>query len=248
MSLVPILREIKKVVPRGIRRYLSRHYDPTRVIDAVLRGGPVFFVQIGSNDGMHDDPLRSLILKHPGWGGILVEPVPYAFERLKKNYAGRPNLHFENVAVSDCAGFMPFYYVSEAALDSISGLPKWYDQLGSFDRSHIVKHLGGALEPFIVEQPVPTKRLADVLLRNPGRTVDLLHIDAEGHDYAILSQVDFHQIRPRVILYEHVHLSDLQKRTAEASLKHNGYRILRCGNDSLAIQRTIRSALAVLKS
>src|SRR6266700_5808911 len=119
MSLVAILREIKMLAPHGIRRFLSRHYDPTRVIDAVLRGGPVFFVQIGANDGMHGDPLRSLILKHASWGGILVEPVPYAFERLKKNYAGRSNLHFENVAVSDCAGFMPFYYVSEAALNSI---------------------------------------------------------------------------------------------------------------------------------
>lgn len=34
------------------------------------------------------------------------------------------------------------------------GLPVWYDQLGSFDRQHIVKHLDGRLEPFIVTSNV----------------------------------------------------------------------------------------------
>ena len=44
-----------------------------------------FFIQVGANDGITGDDLRKYILKYQ-WHGILVEPVPYVFDRLIKNY------------------------------------------------------------------------------------------------------------------------------------------------------------------
>jgi hypothetical protein len=59
----------------------------------------VFFVQIGSNDGSRGDPLYAAVRRHGHWRGILVEPVPFVFERLKNNYDNDPRLIFENVAI-----------------------------------------------------------------------------------------------------------------------------------------------------
>src|SRR5687768_133577 len=49
----------------------------------------VTFIQIGAYDGVEADPIRSLVLDSDSWQGILVEPQPDAFERLRQNYKGR---------------------------------------------------------------------------------------------------------------------------------------------------------------
>ena len=64
-------------------------------------------VQIGANDGIVDDPLREFLLRGL-WRGVLVEPVPYLFERLRRNYSSRPDLAFANVAIASQRGHMPF--------------------------------------------------------------------------------------------------------------------------------------------
>ena len=46
---------------------------------------PIFFMNIGANDGLAGDPLREFIVTK-GWNGILVEPVDYVFQRLVKAY------------------------------------------------------------------------------------------------------------------------------------------------------------------
>ena len=59
----------------------------------------VSFIQIGSNDGTSNDPLREFIIRG-GWRGVLVEPISYLFQRLQSNYRGLKGLQFENCAVS----------------------------------------------------------------------------------------------------------------------------------------------------
>ena len=64
-------------------------------------------------------------------------------------------------------------------------LPFWFDQLGSFDRMHIVKHLDGAYSnAFIISEMIDTVPLHDILDKHGGQShIDLIHIDTEGHDY-----------------------------------------------------------------
>src|ERR1035438_3422409 len=50
------------------------------------RGDQLSFIEVGANDGEFDDPLREYIVKYP-WKGVLIEPQPDVFERLKANYA-----------------------------------------------------------------------------------------------------------------------------------------------------------------
>src|SRR5690348_13962179 len=109
-----------------------------------LMSDPTIFIQIGSNEGvMSTDPLCALILKEH-WQGVLIEPVPRIFEKLKENYAGCPQLHFENVAISTTRKICNFYVVDENAeivkknphwTNEAGGL--WGDLVGSLDRNHV---------------------------------------------------------------------------------------------------------------
>jgi hypothetical protein len=42
-----------------------------------------FFVQIGANNGLTDDPIRQFVTKYH-WHGVLVEPQPQVFQQLFK--------------------------------------------------------------------------------------------------------------------------------------------------------------------
>ena len=115
-----------------------------------------------------------------------------------------------------------FYYVDSKAQDSIPNLPSWFDQLGSFDKSHILKQLDGVLAPFVLERRVAVERLADLLRRHGIRTVHLLHIDTEGHDYEVLRTLDFAEIAPVAIFIEHKHLTQNDKAGMRRLLRSHG--------------------------
>lgn len=194
----------------------------------------VFFVQVGSNDGSHGDPIRDLVIRNTNWKGLFIEPIPFLFERLKQNYNNSERFIFEKIAISTKRGIQKFYYVSEDAKAQLGSLPKWYDQLGSFDRNHILKHLEGKLEPYIVEEDIETVTMQEIFDRNNIEKIDLLHIDTEGFDYKVLSQVDFLRYKPSVIMYEHKHLSDDEKNLAKSLLQKYNYKCFPNRGDTLA--------------
>src|SRR5215831_6216681 len=71
-----------------------------------------FFIQVGANDAVRDDPLKGFVTTY-GWRGILIEPVPFIFERLKSQYGDSPNLILENIAIAEQDGETDFYYLEE---------------------------------------------------------------------------------------------------------------------------------------
>lgn len=46
-------------------------------------GHPVRFIQLGASDGLKHDLLRPFVIGRK-WKGVLVEPIPDSFEKLKK--------------------------------------------------------------------------------------------------------------------------------------------------------------------
>jgi FkbM family methyltransferase len=234
------LRRLPVVYPLGkwIYRRL-RGSDPTiqeRILKAVGDKPSVFFVQVGSNDGLQGDPIHDLIVSRKSWSGIFIEPIDFLFQRLRKNYGDAERFVFENVAIGTEKCSMKFYYVSEKAGTELD-LPYWHDQLGSFDRTHITRALGDHLSPYIVEGDVECLPLQDVLDRNRVNAIDLLHIDTEGFDYKVLSQLDLKRYKPAVILFEHHLLPEDEFVKARKLLRGAGYRLLQYGNDILAVRR-----------
>lgn len=220
---------------------LFRGSDPTmqeQIVKALGNKTRVFFVQVGSNDGVKGDPIHDLIIGRKSWGGIFIEPVDFLFRRLRKNYGDADRFVFENVAIGTEKGSKKFYYVSEKAKDELE-LPYWHDQLGSFDRNHIIRIFGDEMSPYIVEENVECLTLQDVLDRNRVCAIDLIHIDTEGFDYQVLSQIDITRYKPSIILFEHHLLSDEEFVKARKLLRRTGYRLLQYGNDTLAIRRSL---------
>lgn len=194
------------------------------------------FVKVGANDGVADDPCTRILFA-PGWKGLLIEPVPYCFERLKQNYFDSKRFTLEQVAIGEQPGKTIFYYVREEAVLNLPDLPPWYDKLGSFDRKHIIKHLGEIIEPFIVAQEVEVCSLADVVRRNAIQEIHLLHIDTEGFDLEVLKTFDFNQCVPILIFIEHKHLSADDKAEMRSLLRKQGYSISDCGGDYFALNK-----------
>lgn len=211
-------------------------FEVTRIIEQALSHLPdVFFVQIGSNDGLSGDPLYPLASRRRNWRGLLVEPVPFLFDRLQANYSHSKRLTFANVAIGPTDGEKTFYYVDPRAKAAIPALPPWYDQLNGFDRNHIIKHLGVCVEPFIIPARIPVVTLPALLADKAVNAVNLLHVDIEGGELMVLRQFDFDRYRPTVILYEHAHLSACDKSAAISLLSGVGYALSGHGGDTLAI-------------
>jgi len=226
----------------GAGKWIYRRFrqsDPTiqeRILKAVGSKPAVFFVQVGSNDGLQGDPIHDLIVSRENWSGIFIEPIDFLFQRLRRNYGAAERFIFENVAIGTEKGSKKFYYVSEKAKSELD-LPYWHDQLGSFDKDHITRMMGDEMRPYIVEGDVECLPLQDVLDRNRVSTIDLLHIDTEGFDYKVLSQLDLKRYKPSVILFEHHLLTEDEFVKARKLLRRNGYRLFQYGNDILAMRR-----------
>ena len=196
------------------------------------------FIQIGSNDGLSGDPLHEFIAKRR-WTGALVEPVPFLFKKLQQNYSAEAaRLQFVNAAISSVRGRMDLFYVSEESR-SVLDLPFWHDQLGSFDRGHIIRHLGKEIEPFIRSQPVDSILFQDLLDRVGVADFDLLHVDVEGHDYEVIRQVDLTRHNPAMVLFEIKHLAPAERDAAIVNFVRHGYRMFFYGADALAIRKDV---------
>lgn len=211
--------------------------SPTVWIGKLLLDNKASLVQIGSNDGVHGDPLFELINKNKNWKVLFVEPVPYLFGKLKNNYGLDSRFVFENVAINDGSQQI-FYSVKENAKNHIPNLPSWYDQLSSFNKENIIKHLDGALEPYIEETLINGLTLEQLLQNNKIKNISLLHIDTEGYDWKILSQLDLDLFNPAIILFEHRHLANAEKKEAIDFLKSN-YSIARLGGDVICCHKEL---------
>jgi FkbM family methyltransferase len=250
--LQPFKKFVRATAPEPVlsllkvfRSRLFGEYSDESLINMIEStiGSEAYFVKVGANDGRTGDPLCELITSRSEWRGLFIEPVGFVFAKLLSNYAyGQARFVFAKVAVAETTGIRPFFYVIEKAREDYPHLPAWYDQLGSFDRNHILKCLGSTIEesmidPYIASENVPCDTLQNILAAHDVVRVDLFHIDTEGSDYRVLRQFDFDRFRPRIVLYEHKHLTKTERKNASNLLKGSGYRI-RCGQcDTLAVLR-----------
>jgi FkbM family methyltransferase len=176
------------------------------------------FIEIGANDGDHSDHLRPY-LRRPGWRGVMVEPQPNAFARLRANYNDRDGIELENAAIGDRDGRLPFYEIDP---------PGSVDLLGSLSRDALLAHglwIHG-IEGRIVRTEVPAMRFESLCRKHRLERIDLLALDTEGYDYEILKQIDFDRHRPRLVVYEHSLLMPADREGARRLLRRHGYELM----------------------
>ena len=202
-------------------------------LERLARDGPVFAVQIGANDGVSNDPIRSFIERYR-WEALLVEPLPDIFARLERNYRGFPGIRLTNCAIGP-AGQLTLYRVQA----EVGNRFPWLHELASFDRNVVLRHevFFPDLARYVVEEKVPCLPFATLMERHGVAGIDALVIDTEGYDFEILKQIDFERYRPKVVLFEHKHLSKELQAEAVALVAKAGYVTVPEEHDTLGLRQ-----------
>jgi FkbM family methyltransferase len=179
-------------------------------------GQGFYFVQVGANDGVTDDDIRPYILRH-NWRGVLVEPLPDVFERLKKNYAGVERLEFANCAITEKLGQIEFW--RHPSLPQCSGLGV-RTRIQSRAKMERVEVSGVTWH--------------DLLDHYDVDRIDLLQIDTEGYDAEVIRLFPFERMTPLIIRYEHKHLKMADRQELEAFLRQRHYSLFWEEHDTVA--------------
>ncbi|MFC2167195.1 hypothetical protein ACFLQZ_04445, partial [Acidobacteriota bacterium] len=85
---------IKTLARRLLWKYITSKSSPSYWINKIAKNSDLHIVQIGSNDGMTNDPIFQLVKKNNKWKVLFVEPVPYLFEQLVNNYSSESRFKF----------------------------------------------------------------------------------------------------------------------------------------------------------
>ncbi len=203
---------------------LVRSVLPFIVAQQLLLNPRFTFLQIGAFDGVGDDDLRELIVSHQ-LRGVLIEPQPAAFARLRETYRDQPQLTLLQAAIAEREGRRQlFCRRGEASMAA------------SFDRGHLLRH--GISADEIVADTVVCHTVETAIRTGGLEWVDLIQIDAEGYDWPIIRSIDFALLRPAIIRFEYRNMSTQDADSCLAHLAQYGYRFLIEARDVIAVQTT----------
>lgn len=186
----------------GARFFLaSGFWEPhlTAQLSALERTG--LLVDVGANYGY----FSLLWLQRPGNSVIAVEPVSEYAALLRQNFASYPGRAITvEGGISDRDG--------KSYIDTVSDIPTMLSKLTEEATAH--------------SRQVSTFRLETVLAENGVTEIDVLKIDAEGHDLIILNSIQslFVQHRIKCVLWER---SDApHEKQIRALLEESGYHLI----------------------
>ena len=168
-------------------------------------------VQIGAHNGskIKDRIIQAYKEKK---NVLLIEPVPYLFNELKKSFGGYKNIFLDDCAISDSNESKDLFYVETKNLHD---KPPWTSELNSFNKSHILNHNFHAeskkewsevQESEIKSISLECKTFLDLCLKHGISSIDLLQVDTEGHDFNILKTLNPKGVLPKKIIFERKHM------------------------------------------
>jgi FkbM family methyltransferase len=168
----------------GIDRKLDRHLD--------LNEG--FFVEAGANDGF-DQSNTYWFERFRGWRGVLVEPIP---ELWREAVVERPGARVFNCAL------VPFDHGDEPVTMRYGGLMSIVaGTRGSeaAENEYLTPAVALGMES-TYEVKVPSRTLSSILDEVGAPEIDLLSLDVEGYEPAVLRGLDLERHAPRFIAVE----------------------------------------------
>jgi len=140
---------------------------------------------------------------------LLIEPVKYNLEELKKNTKNNLNILIEESAISDKDQVKPFFYIKH---NSVFTLKKhWSSGIGSFNKQHILNHKSKNFkvkESDIEKIDINCLCFKSLVKKYEIDSIEKLMIDAEGAEYEILKSINYDQIKINQILFEKKHFDE----------------------------------------
>lgn len=225
--------------PDHLLTWRVNHIDNVEALELAIllcrKGRTSFkFIQIGANDGISADPLRQLVSKYH-LEGILIEPLPDVYLKLKENYASEPQLEFANVAVGlirkEEKNIYRFKVEGMKNNNNLQGL-------STFDRARIEAHARNLCINLsdIETISVPCLPLIEIVNKYNYENFNFLCIDAEGMDFDICKSAFESNIKPEIIYIEILDMPAEQQHQLMRLLSQGGYRINATISDLLAIK------------
>jgi FkbM family methyltransferase len=224
-----------KVFGYRIERFRDTVKAPIDVLDLLLtkvsaERSDFFFVQIGANNGLTDDPLRQFVTKYH-WHGILVEPQPQVFQQLLKNYAQEKQLAFENSAIADRDGTARLFVADHQ--DETADLTVF----ASLKKDALIRGLdnpkAAGVKVQLQEVEVPALSVQTLLAKYRITKIDLLLTDVQGYDREVVEQFLACGVKPTIILFEHCHTARPALDAFYRKLVKHGYRFNELDIDAL---------------
>ncbi len=179
--------------------------------------GDFTFIQIGAHDGFTGDPYRVFILETAG-PGVLVEPQRSLQPLLQANYKYRPNLAFEEAAVTKPGVSSVTLFVSPLQNAAQETEPASF--LASLSKGHVETYIPGEA----IAHEVPAVTVEQLVSKHHLPHLDCLFLDVEGEEASIILSLDLRIIAPKVICFEWVHIAQVLRSVRE-HLETAGYHL-----------------------
>lgn len=161
-------------------------------------------VQIGAFIG--NDKIHKILKNKVDANALLIEPVPWNFEKLKNNYKNicNPNrILFSDSVINNYNGQCEFYAVKHKNYSQ-----DWFIQLSSL-KLNLIKEHEKLLNNDVIEYQkliLPCINSLSLIEKYNITDIEFLKIDAEGSDCDLIKDWPYYKINPRYIQFESAHL------------------------------------------
>jgi FkbM family methyltransferase len=215
MLLPPLGRahaETLRLMQAGhLRVYLSQFGEDVVLWQLLRERRNGFYVDVGC---CHPELLSNTALLHlfNGWRGINIDPDQRVVDEFNEK---RPNDINLSMAIGREAGSAEMSFFEEPSLNTFSQ---------SMAAGHVQQN-----RKLLDKREIMIRTLAEVLAEHvpAGQAIDLLDVDAEGHDLAVLEGNDWKRFRPRVVSVEDfsLRLADASKSAVFQLMSAQGYQL-----------------------
>lgn len=234
-----------EVIETGDRANLQHRLSSDPLVQNLFKEKRnISVIVVGANDGsgqQSNDPMIDGLFSS-NVRALMVEPNPPVFEKLVENLKTFPDskrLQPLNIAICpDKKGEVPFYVISPSFKSKCPFAPHWAKhELSTLNRSLITKPWNDTMcgfkkeeefQAFIDEIQVPCWTPSDLMSLNnfEPHQIDFLLVDAEGFDFKVVNAFMSHpDFDPKLLIYEHKHLSANEMINATALLQKRGYKL-----------------------
>lgn len=221
---------------RTIREQTSIAEAFSGALGSFVNASEVSLIQIGAHDGISDDPLHDKLVESE-WSAVLVEPTADAFAALRRLHGERPHTSLVNKAVTPNGDPLTLY------TPQIEGFGNFGAVWTSTSREQVVREISRNLGKHLLKYTDIAEVQYDTispasLLDNEGLAptdINLLVCDIEGQDPPVIQAFLDKDVRPEVLLYEHLHAPVIEANRLASRLRDEGYSVQQSAKDTLAI-------------
>ena len=179
------------------------------------------FLQVGGYDGLSNDIIKPL-MNRISMRGVIAEPQSNVYDSLKESYSDNKNISVIDSGVSDSDCIQEFYQTNG-----------YSSQVCSLNKEHLLKHKIPLQD--IIATKVKFLTINSIIDMHKLGNLNLLQIDAEGHDFRIIKSIDFDVSRPQIIRFESDHMSNVELKEILGILVFYKYKFYTESRDITAI-------------